>query len=114
MTFYQTEINRIRSICYSNEGQISRVIKIRNFISSNFDEELNLEVLSNIQFTSKFNLLRLFKRYYGQTPKQYITDKRIDKSKDYLKEGMGVSELVIGLDLKAQVLLLHYLNEKTV
>lgn len=92
MTFYQSEINRIRSICYSNEGQIATVIGTRRFIDSNFEKELNLDVLSHIRFTSKFHLLRLFKKYYGQTPKQYLIDKRIEKSKEYLKNGMTVSQ----------------------
>jgi len=92
MTFYQSEINRIRSICYSNEGQIATVIGTRRFIDSNFEKELNLDLLSHIRFTSKFHLLRLFKKYYGQTPKQYLIDKRIEKSKEYLKKGMAVSQ----------------------
>lgn len=91
MTFYQNEINRIRRSCYSNQGQIETVIGIRHYINDNFDKELNLDVLSHIQFTSKFHLLRLFKRYYGQTPQQYLTDKRIEKAKDLLNEGTTVS-----------------------
>jgi AraC-like DNA-binding protein len=92
MTFYQTEINRIKRICYSNKGQIETVIGTRNYINNNFDKELNLKLLSHIRFTSKFHLLRLFKKYYGQTPKQYLTDKRIQKAKELLKEGKPVAE----------------------
>ena len=92
MNFYQSEINRIRRICYSNEGQIQTVIGTRNFIDHNFDQELTLNLLSRIRFTSKFHLLRLFKKYYGLTPKQYLIDRRIEKSKDYLKNGMTVTE----------------------
>ncbi len=92
MTFYQSEINRIKEICYSNEGQLQTVIGMRNYIEGNFDKELNLELLSRIRLTSKFHLLRLFKKYYGQTPRQYLIDKRIEKAKAYLKTGMSVSE----------------------
>ncbi len=92
MTFYQSEINRIKQICYSNEGQLQTVIGMRNYIECNFDKELNLELLSRVRLTSKFHLLRLFKKYYGQTPRQYLIDKRIEKAKAYLKEGMSVSE----------------------
>ena len=91
MNYYQTEINRIRSICYSNKGQIETVIGTRHYINNNLDKELNLNLLSHIRFTSKFHLLRLFKKYYGQTPKQYLTDKRIEKSKQLLKDGMSVT-----------------------
>ena len=92
MNFYQSEIKRIKEMCYSNEGQIKTVIGTKNFIDHNFDKELNLNLISRARFTSKFHLLRLFKKYYGLTPKQYVTERRIEKSKDYLKSGMTVSE----------------------
>ena len=41
---------------------------------------------------SKFHLLRLFKKHYGLTPRQYLIDKRIEKSKEQLKNGMSVTE----------------------
>jgi len=92
MTYYQKEIDRIRKICYSNERHLDVVIKTRNYINNNLDKEINLILLSNIGFASKFHLLRLFKRYYGQTPKQYLTDKRIEKSKEYLTNRLTVAE----------------------
>lgn len=100
MTFYETKIRRIRSICYSNDKQIETVIAIRNYIDNNFDQELRLDLLSHIHFTSKYHLLRLFKRYYGQTPRQYLIDKRIEKSKECLSHGMSVTEtcLAVGFE----------------
>ena len=92
MTYYQQEIERIRKICYSNERQLDAVIKTRNYINNNLNKEVNLVLLSNIGFASKFHLLRLFKKYYGQTPKQYLTEKRIEKSKEHLKNGLTVTE----------------------
>ncbi len=92
MTFYQSEINRIRNVCYSNRGQIKTVIGTRHYINNNFDKKLNLDLLSQIRFTSKYHLLRLFKKYYGQTPKQYLTDKRMEKAKELLRQGMTITE----------------------
>jgi AraC-like DNA-binding protein len=100
MTFYQSEIIRIKSICYSNKGQIQTVIGTRHYIDNNFDKELNLNLLSHIGFTSKFHLLRLFKKYYGITPKQYLTGKRIEKAKELLLKGTSVTDacLASGFD----------------
>lgn len=100
MTYYHREITRIGIICYSNKGQIETVIGTRHYINNNFDKELNLDLLSHIRFTSKFHLLRLFKKYYGQTPKQYLTEKRIEKSKELLTQGTSVTETCfeIGFD----------------
>ena len=100
MTYYLKEIIRIRSNCYSNKGQIDTVIGTRHYINNNFDKKLNLDLLSHIRFTSKFHLLRLFKRYYGLTPKQYLIDKRIEQAKELLTKGTNVTETCfdIGFD----------------
>lgn len=92
MTFYQSEIKRIRDIIYSNHGQLETVIGARNYINNNYDSDINLDTLSRTSFVSKYHLLRLFAKYYGQTPKQYLTEKRIEKSKEFLKNGMSISE----------------------
>ncbi len=92
MKFYEKEIKRIRKVCFSNDKQIKNVIAIRNFIDTNFDTALNLDLLSHIRSVSKYHLLRLFKKYYGLTPRKYLIDKRIEKSKEHLKNGMTVTE----------------------
>src|SRR6476620_367638 len=102
MTFYQREVSRIKEICYSNERQIDAVIRTRRFIDTHYEKEVNLILLSNIGFASKFHLLRLFKKYYGQTPKQYLTNKRIEKSKEHLKNGRSVSETCFAVGFESQ------------
>ena len=92
MTYYHEKIIAIRSSCYANKGQLDKVIGARHYIADNFDRDVNLNLLSHVQFTSKFHLLRLFKRYYGQTPKQYLTDKRIERAKELLTKGVSVTE----------------------
>ena len=92
MTFYEKELNRINSAIYSNQEQIKTVIGVRNYIDNNYDTNLNLDFLSHIRFVSKYHLLRLFKKHYGLTPRQYLIDKRIEKSKKCLKKGMSVTE----------------------
>ena len=92
MTFYEKELNRINGIIYSNQEQIKTVIGVRSYIDNNYDNDLNLDLLSRFHFVSKYHLLRLFKRHYGLTPRQYLIDKRIAKSKEQLKNGMSVTE----------------------
>ena len=91
-TYYLREITRIKKVCYYNKAQIDTVVGTRHFINNNFQRELNLDLLSHIRYTSKFHLLRLFKRYYGQTPKQYLTDKRIKHAKELLAKGNSIAE----------------------
>ncbi|MEM6516875.1 MAG: AraC family transcriptional regulator [Bacteroidota bacterium] len=92
MSIYKQKLNHIKKSCYSNEKQIASVIATRCYIDSNFENKLNLDTLSEIHFTSKYHLQRLFKRYYGLTPKQYLIDKRIQKSKESLSNGMSVTQ----------------------
>ncbi|CAL2102995.1 AraC-type DNA-binding protein [Tenacibaculum sp. 190130A14a] len=92
MTSYQEKIIQIKNNCYSNNKQIKAIIETKRFIDSNYDKKVSLTLLSHVRFTSKYHLLRLFKRYYGQTPRQYLIDKRIEKSKEYLRKGMSVTE----------------------
>jgi AraC-like DNA-binding protein len=101
MTFYESEINRIRRSIYSNKGQLNTVIGTRKYIDNNYDTDLNLDLLSHTRFVSKYHLLRLFKKYYGQTPKQYLTDKRIEKSKEYLRKGMNIAETCFAIGFES-------------
>ncbi|WP_285008049.1 helix-turn-helix domain-containing protein [Pedobacter faecalis] len=92
MTYYQTEFIRIRQLVYPNQQQLDGVIGLKRFMDSNFDQDLNLDALAEAGFVSKFHLLRLFKRYYGQTPMQYLTGIRIERAKELLKSGMPVTQ----------------------
>ncbi len=92
MTFYETKIKHIKNRCFSNDKQIQTVIGIKNYIDNHFESNLNLDFLSHAKFVSKYHMLRLFKKYYGLTPRQYLIDKRIDKSKEYLTNGISVTE----------------------
>lgn len=92
MTFYEQEIKRIREIVYANQGQIDTVIRVKNHIDRQYPTALHLDELAEQQFVSKFHLLRLFKRYYGLTPGQYLMDRRIEAAKKHLKNGHSVTE----------------------
>lgn len=46
MTYYHQELLRIKNHCYSNEGQLQAVIKARHFIDRNFDQTINLDLIS--------------------------------------------------------------------
>ncbi|NNE25855.1 MAG: helix-turn-helix transcriptional regulator [Saprospiraceae bacterium] len=92
MTFYKKELEKIRRLVYANNVQIDIIKGVRKFIENNYQDNLNLDSLSNNHFVSKHHLLRLFKKYYGITPRQYLTDIRIEKSKEKLKNGMSVTQ----------------------
>ena len=92
MSYYQDKIKQLKENHYSNDKQIESIISVKNYIDTNYENAINLDILSHNQFISKFHLLRLFKRYYGLTPKQYLIDLRIEKSKIHLKNRTSVTE----------------------
>lgn len=100
MNYFQSEVLRISHVCYSNYNQVEMAIGLRRFINDHFAERLTLDILSSERYVSKFHLHRTFKRIYGQTPRQYLTHRRLSESKRYLMQGMSVSDtcFLVGYD----------------
>jgi len=92
MNYYIQELHRIKEICFSNKIQIDIAVNTKRYIDINFYKEINLNLLAHLQLTSKYHLIRVFKKYYGITPRQYLINKRIEKAKKYLKAGKSVSD----------------------
>ncbi|QZT38440.1 AraC family transcriptional regulator [Halosquirtibacter xylanolyticus] len=92
MNRYNREIAKIKDACYSKQWQLDTVIGIKPYIDNHYQDDLNLDLFSRIKFVSKYHLLRLYKRYYGLTPKQYLIDKRVEMSKVYIRDGMSITE----------------------
>jgi AraC-like DNA-binding protein len=63
---------------------LSSVDKIINFIDSHLAEEIKLEDLSEIVHMNPAYLSYFFKKNYGKNIFEYITIKRIERSKEYL------------------------------
>ncbi len=92
MNYYIQELERIKKICFSNQIQIDLAVKTKNYIDANFSKAINLDLLARLQFTSKYHLIRVFKKYHGITPRQYLINKRIEQAKKILKSGQSVSD----------------------
>ena len=65
MNYYQQELERIKGICFSNQVQIDLAVSTKRFLDENFEKDINLDVLAHLQLTTKFHLIRVFKKYYG-------------------------------------------------
>jgi AraC-like DNA-binding protein len=49
------------------------------------------EIAAKAQF-SKYYFIKLFSRYYGRTPYQYLREKRLEIAKDKIRLGLSVTE----------------------
>ena len=92
MNHYIQELERIKAICFSNKLQIDLAINTKRYIDTHFDNEIKLERLAQLLYTSKFHLIRVFKKYHGITPRQYLIQKRISQAKKMLRSGASVSD----------------------
>ena len=70
-----------------------RIAAAKVYIDKNYHEPIDLEVISQQAFLSRFHFHRLFRKVYRRTPHQYITQKRLDKAKDLLAENKPVTDV---------------------
>jgi AraC-like DNA-binding protein len=61
-------------------------------MDNNFHESIDLDNISEEAYFSKFHFIRLFKKIYEKTPRQYLMQVRIENAKKYLEEGFKVTE----------------------
>lgn len=75
--------NAAKNLNFEYPNPVKSVI---DFIEQNYFRKISLEELSSITFLSPYYLLRLFKKYTGYTPGEYINKYRLDFSKKLLLE----------------------------
>jgi AraC-like DNA-binding protein len=97
MTFYHQQVLNINNRLYPKDHLTERVIRSKHFMDLHFPDNLNMDQIAREASLSKFHFMRLFKKYYGRTPYQYLTSVRITKAKELLKAGCSVSETCYAL-----------------
>ncbi len=71
-----------------------KIVSAKIFIDENFDQPLDLNIISKHSCISRFHFHRLFTRIYRKTPHRYLTQKRIDSAKQMLAgDDLSVSEI---------------------
>ena len=68
------------------------VRSVQAYIDEHYREPITLEPLSRQFCINKYHLLRLFRRYVGVTPHEYLTKTRVRRSKELLR----FTELPVG------------------
>jgi|SRR5882724_7589608 len=102
MTYYNSQVLKIRDSYLPKQYLIDRVVKAKQAIDKHYCSEIDLNFISREAFLSKFHLIRLFKICYGQTPYQQITEKRMAKAETLLSNGAGISETCHALGFESQ------------
>lgn len=90
MTFYNRQIQKLNDKLYSREDLTKRIIEAKQFIDCRYAENIDLDTICREACISKYHFIRLFKKYYGRTPHQYLAEVRVAKAKELIRDGMTV------------------------
>lgn len=85
---------------YPRQYLYRRVVRAKLFIDENFASPIDLSKIADEACFSKFHFTRLFRRIYGKTPHQYLTDVRITRARDLLASEATVARVCfsVGFD----------------
>ena len=93
MTYYSEEVKRISKNIYPHNDLTKKIVTAKFFIDKHFSDDLNLESIAAKAHVSKFHFIRLFKKYYGKTPNQYLQEVRIENAKKLFRKGKALDHV---------------------
>ena len=72
-----------------------RLQRAKNYVETHFDRQIGLNDMAGQAFMSSAHFLRQFKREFGSTPYQYLTQCRLQAAKKLLREtDTAITEIV--------------------
>ena len=77
--FFSYEFSKGRK-CPNNKKYEQQITKILDFMHSNFEKKLSVELLSKMAFMSRSTFIRAFISVCGKTPMKYLDDYRISRA----------------------------------
>lgn len=79
-----------------NTDQLIALRHSKDLIDRDFAQPLSLGALAAAAHLSKFHFARAFVRVYGETPRAYLTRRRIERAKDLLRSvNLTVTEICL-------------------
>lgn len=69
-----------------------RIVQAKLFIDTHFAEKIDLNNIADEAYFSKYHFIRLFHDTYKRTPHQYLSFVRLEKAKEFLKNGLPVAQ----------------------
>jgi len=93
MTYYRDEVTKLTKALYPHDDLTKQIKAAKLYIDKHFSEDINLNKIAGKALVSKFHFIRLFKKYYGCTPNQYLQEVRIEKAKKVLQKGKSIDEV---------------------
>lgn len=76
---------------HTNPGN-EKIVEVIDYINIHLTEDLNINLLSEIFYISKYHLMRTFKKETGYSIGAYITEKRLLMAKGLVQSGIPVTQ----------------------
>jgi AraC-like DNA-binding protein len=92
-TFFELEIERIVAESYLPQHYYEYVRQSKAFMDKHHGDKIELDEIAAAAFMSRFHYIRIFQQIYGNTPRQYLRDVRIEKAKELLRKGFAVTRV---------------------
>ena len=76
-----------------DSGDLHAVERARNFLESRFSRQVRLASIAAECGMSAFQLIRVFQRVLGVSPYAYLVQLRVNRARNLLHQGIGLSEV---------------------
>ena len=113
ISFYREEITRLNKTLYPHDDLTRQIRDAKLYIDKHFSENINLDKIASQALVSKFHFIRLFKKYYGRTPNQYLQEVRIGQAKKLLLQGNTIDEVCAAIGFVSKTSFISLFKKKT-
>jgi AraC family transcriptional regulator len=107
----QSRPGRVPAVPAVSPQRIRRLIE---FIEANLDDHLTLDAMATQVEISPLYLARAFKAAVGQSPHQYVLERRIERAKELLRNTeMSIVDVALSVGFSSQSHLSHWMLRHT-
>ena len=102
MKYFAEQVIKLDKEIYPHKDITEKIKASKNFIDKHFSENITVSELASKAYISRFHFIRLFKKYYGQTPNQYLQEVRITKAKKLLLKNITVEKVCTSVGFESK------------